>query len=418
MLQKFNKFVFTPGHGGGDPGAVSGTVLESNNVTKICRFIDEISRSTPIDGASIAILDRDNNLGLQSTINEANNLYRSYDNKRDDNTIIFEIHQDMNAPHLEDEKEKKQMGVYYFNGDPLSANIADAIVNKFISFGSYNVNDGNLSNFNGTWRQDHYLDWAGYHLGFIHHTNPLSMIIECGFVSGNHSDDELKTFAKWIYSAIYELKTGKTKQQIMYDNEKNKFNSIIERLQGAGIYDANFVKDAVRPRLDMDGMYRFTNDFITDELIKQFNFNREKTVQIKELSDKLIAIESKPQIDQSEELKRLNDSLEALSIENFNLKQSIDILLAEKNKVELQPPTAVKITTSDRNPFIDFVRWIQSYKSDLLTSFLPFAISIGILPASASTGRWQDIIAPIMIALNGYLLHSNTVKKILNIFKK
>lgn len=210
MLHKINKIIITPGHGGGDSGAISYSKYEAINVAKICTYIQELADGNPIPGVKLETLDPKNSLGLQETINKLNKLYTSYSENTNDNVLAIEIHQDMNAPHLINQQQNTQMGIYYYQGDKQSLALADALAKKFISYGAYNVEDNSLDNFAGTWRRGHYLPWAGYYLGFIEKTNCWSLIIECGYISGRNSEEDLRQFAKWIYQGLWEIRTGQT----------------------------------------------------------------------------------------------------------------------------------------------------------------------------------------------------------------
>jgi CHAP domain len=125
----------------------------------------------------------------------------------------------------------------------------------------------------------------------------------------------------WIRIPKIHNKIYQNQQQIMYDKEKEKFYQIIERLQGAGIYNENFIKDTVKPRLDIDGIFRFTNDFPVDELIKQFNLNKEKESKIKELQNDIKALSDSPVL----------DSVNEIRLENEKLRKENEKLLIEKN---------------------------------------------------------------------------------------
>jgi N-acetylmuramoyl-L-alanine amidase len=208
-MERINKIILTPGHGGGDPGAVSDNKTEAVNVVKIAKYIQEYENQLPIINADVEILDIDNKLGLAATIAEANRRYKEYSLNSNNNVLLIELHQDQNAPQLQDEQEQKQMGIYYFQNDRQSLELADELAKKFISYGAYNINDGTLENFAGTWRRGHYLEWQGYYLGFINQTNCWSIIIESGYISAPNTDEDLKRFAFWIYKALWEIKAGR-----------------------------------------------------------------------------------------------------------------------------------------------------------------------------------------------------------------
>lgn len=212
-LNQINKIVITPGHGAGDPGAVSGDKTEASNNIKICQYLQELANTRPIPGCSLEILDPNNTLGLQGAIDTINNKYEAYANDKSNNVLAIEIHQDMNAPQLPDEQENTQMGVYYFANDNQSLELADELSKKWITYGAYHVLDGQPDNFAGTWRRGHYLDWAGYYLGFVNFINCWSIIIENGYISGRNSDEDLRRFAVWIYKSLYEVKTGQSYDQ-------------------------------------------------------------------------------------------------------------------------------------------------------------------------------------------------------------
>ncbi len=339
MFENINKFVFTPGHGQGDPGAVSGNRKEADNVKVICGYIDTYLKSRQINSE---VLDRDNNLGLQASINEVNRRYPAFNNNSNDNYIVFEIHQDMNAPQLPDEQENGQMGVYYFKDDDLSFKIADGLCKKFISYGAYNVNDNNLGNFAGTWRQDHYLDWAGYHLGFINFTKPLAMIIECGYISGRNSDEDLQEFALWIARAIYELKTGKrwdSNNNPVNNNNSNQNMSKARETIGYERLLANQKLNSDRVDFDIraavhgwrgeDPEVKLIPDFefLVNDLIIYRNKAAELTNELIQHEDKVNELseqssEKTALINQQlGEIKTLNDKVSSLNLEIAQIKE-------------------------------------------------------------------------------------------------
>jgi N-acetylmuramoyl-L-alanine amidase len=218
MLQDINKVVITPGHGGGDPGAVSNGRTEADNVVKICGYIQKYYDNDKISGLFIEIMDAKNELNLQPTIDILNARYPTYNPDTSNNVLAIEIHQDQNAPSLPQDQQNRQMGIYYFQNDQHSQELANTLTKKFISYGAFDVQDGNPENFTGTWRRGHYLEWQGFYLGFVNNVNAWSIIIECGFVSGNNTDEDLKRFAWWIFQALKEIKLG-NKQQVSINNQ-------------------------------------------------------------------------------------------------------------------------------------------------------------------------------------------------------
>lgn len=208
-LQDINRVVITPGHGGGDPGAVANGRTESENVIKICQYLQQCYNNDRIDGLLVEIIDPQNKLNLQPSIDLLNDRYPAYNPSTNNNVLAIEVHQDQNAPNLPADQQNRQMGIYYFQNDSHSQELAIELTKKFISYGAFDVQDGNPENFSGTWRRGHYLEWQGFYLGFVNNTNAWSVIIECGYVSGNNSDDDLKRFAFWIFQALKEIKTGR-----------------------------------------------------------------------------------------------------------------------------------------------------------------------------------------------------------------
>jgi N-acetylmuramoyl-L-alanine amidase len=254
ILQDINKVVITAGHGGGDPGAVSGQRTEAGNVIKICQYIQQFYDNDKINNLIIEIIDPKNELNLQPAIDILNARYPAYNPNSGNNVLAIEVHQDQNAPNLPQDQQDRQMGIYYFQNDTHSQELATEMTKKFISYGAYNVQDGNPENFNGTWRRGHYLEWQGFYLGFVNNVNAWSIIIECGFVSGNNSDDDLKRFAWWIFQSLKEIKVG---QSVMQNNHQLEPVTKKELMLASNPYYLGLLKDkntdlAVKDLVDRD----------------------------------------------------------------------------------------------------------------------------------------------------------------------
>jgi N-acetylmuramoyl-L-alanine amidase len=326
MLNKINKIVLFAGHGGGDSGAVNKLTgaTEALNTKIICESaFDYLNKMGRIE---VEYLDPSNNWGLATTIQQINKKYQRYSENKNNNVLCLEIHQDMYAPHLEDEKESKQMGVYYYNNDALSLSIADNLCRSFIKYGAYNVNDNNLSNFNGTWRQDHYLENRKFNLGFIHNTKPLSMIIECGFISAPHTENDLKRFGYWIAQAIHKAKTGleydvdknvivlQDQEDMKLQQAKSTFISMLDNSQSPYIR-GTFKQTQLKKAIERDDFQVVFNEFFQsfDEILK-------KDVKIAELSEqKMLSEVSTPTF----RVKQENTNFDNLILQNANFQNGM-----------------------------------------------------------------------------------------------
>lgn len=213
FFSNFNRIVLVAGHGNQDAGALSsfGHKESEQNIFIVNKIAQELSkRSLRIDVCP-------HNLDLQGAIQWINNNYFSYDPNRKDNSWVIEIHRDWNNLNLPQEQRDNQIGIYYFDenrdrkegfNDGISIQIAKTMIQKYLKLGAYK-GDVDLFNFNGSWIKDHFLDWAGYYLGFIELTKPLAHIIEHGFMSGRNDEEHLTKLANWSAQVIYETFTGK-----------------------------------------------------------------------------------------------------------------------------------------------------------------------------------------------------------------
>ena len=233
VLDKINKIVFTPGHGGPDSGAVRGDGLKEADTTRIiCDSISELSNQYETNGLEIVIEDKLNQLNLTGVVGFFNKKYKQFNKSINNNTLVVEIHQDGNYPQAELERQNKQMGTYYYQGDRESKELAYALRQKFVEYGAYNATPEQYEDFNGTWAKGHYLPWRGFHLGFIQNTKALSLIIECGYISGSNRQEDLDRFAMWIFRAFVELK-GRKPATRRGKKEMEKTNMIIPEIQRA-----------------------------------------------------------------------------------------------------------------------------------------------------------------------------------------
>lgn len=215
FFKTFNKIVLCAGHGGGDPGAVNGSMREADHNIYIT---DRIAKNLRDRGITVDVVPH--NLGLADSIAWVNRQsYPAYSQSRNDNAWVIEIHRDANYPQLPQEQKDNQMGVYYFDedrngvegsGDGISFEVGKALADKFIALGAYKgKTPSNLFDFDGTWVKDHYLNWAGFNLGWLENTRPLAHLIEHGYMSGNGSADHLNKLADWTSQAIFETFTGR-----------------------------------------------------------------------------------------------------------------------------------------------------------------------------------------------------------------
>lgn len=225
FFSSFDKIVLVAGHGGGDSGALSpqGHKESEQNIFIVDKVANYLKQK------KLNILVCPHNFDLQQSINWINANFSPYNSKRKDNAWVIEFHRDFNNPNLPLEQRNDQVGVYYFDedrnrkesaGDGFSLEIAKKLIEVFLRLGAYK-GDVDIFNFNGSWAKDHYLDWAGYYLGFIELTKPLAHIIELGFMSGRNDEKHLEKLAKWAAIAIYETFTG------LKFEEKQDFNTFL-----------------------------------------------------------------------------------------------------------------------------------------------------------------------------------------------
>jgi len=358
ILNKINKIIFTAGHGNADSGAVRNDGLQERETTrKICLFLEEIAKNNNNKDLQFILEDRDNKLNLSGIIQKLNTYVKSFNNKIDSNTLCIEIHQDMNAPHLDTNRQNKQMGVYYYQDDLFSKDLAYALRANFIKYGAYNATPNNYTDFNGSWTNGHYLPWRKFYLGFIHNTKALSLIIECGYISGANTDDDLRRFAQWIYSAIVELKSKNinnlnnnqdmTRHDLYTSIKKARFNELENGLED------NLINALAQDNLDY---------------IVAFAGKERLIDQIKK--DQTIA-DLRSQIDQMPQPKMLSEVvIEPLrpTEETFKVKQFSDIQIVEnriQNRVEATESFAENKSTSDfRSNLIRILKKASSIFTD------------------------------------------------------
>lgn len=187
------------GHGDSDPGALAPDGRQERDDVK--KIAQKVYNKLKAKGVNVELEGRERDLG--STISDINAKYKNWDD-----AWIVEIHRDWANPNWNARQKEDQMGVYFYKDSDDSQAIADQMITSMIADGAYS--DGEVRDFQGSWSQDHYLDWAGYHLGFIHRTNPMAHIIECGAMNGKADDATFERYADMIAKAMYEAYTGKS----------------------------------------------------------------------------------------------------------------------------------------------------------------------------------------------------------------
>lgn len=224
IKNKIKNIVLTAGHGGGDSGAVSNSGRqEAIQVIKICNYLAQYNNQFPMR-ANIIVEDAENRLNLAQSIQALNKkFWNVFNNNSADNFLLMEIHQDMNAPHLPIERQKWQIGVYRYEGDNMSKQFASELIENCIANGAY-AGSPSRDDFDGSWQKGHYLPWRGFYLGFIQNTKALSMILECGYVSAEHTEEELQKLAWIIYQSLYEMIEGK---KLIINNNTNNQEEIM-----------------------------------------------------------------------------------------------------------------------------------------------------------------------------------------------
>lgn len=200
-LKTINTIVLAAGHGGGDPGAVSGGDVEATDTINITNTIAKNLRDK---GINVDVVP--NELNLVDEISWTNQRYSW------NQAWAIEIHRD-SAPGVVGEQANNQVGVFgygsftgqngqSFTEDPDSMNIARFCVDVMKREGAYS----------GSWaKTDDQVRFG--RLGWIRDVNALSHLFELGFVQGNSSTEHLNKLAVLATKAIYEAFTGQKYDQ-------------------------------------------------------------------------------------------------------------------------------------------------------------------------------------------------------------
>ncbi|MEI6729551.1 MAG: N-acetylmuramoyl-L-alanine amidase [bacterium] len=200
-LKTINTIVLAAGHGGGDPGAVSGGDIEANDTILITNKIAENLRNK---GVTVDVVP--NELNLVDQINWSNQKYGW------NQAWAIEFHRD-SAPGIEFDRASKQVGVFgygsftgqngqNFDEDPDSMDIARFCTDVMKREGAHPA----------SWaKTDNQVRFG--RLGWIRDVNALSHLFELGFVQGDSSTDHLNWLALIATKSIYEAFTGQKYDQ-------------------------------------------------------------------------------------------------------------------------------------------------------------------------------------------------------------
>ena len=174
------RIILSIGHGGGDPGAVSGAIVENTEARQICEILSRKLSSLGIE--HILLPD----LNYVDTIKKVNEIYQPGD-------WAIEIHKD-SFPKYDPVAMNRRMGVYHHRSSIVGMKTAQTMVAAFVNNGANKT----------SWtRPDNFSNHGG--LGWNTMTRALAHIIECGFVQGNNSPEEDYFYADSITKGIQNV---------------------------------------------------------------------------------------------------------------------------------------------------------------------------------------------------------------------
>lgn len=183
-IKKINTLIICPGHGRDDPGAVYNDYTELNQVIYISKKLVEKLRKKGINAVYAT-----ENFGLQKRINYLNQNYNNLEKH-----WALEIHRDSFTPAVKDSSTR--CGLYYFEADANSFQIANQIKNSFIE---------NTKNKN-CWARPHgKTSYRPFSLGFIEKTSCFAHLLELGFMQGKNSKNHLEWLTNIAYKAIIKV---------------------------------------------------------------------------------------------------------------------------------------------------------------------------------------------------------------------
>lgn len=171
------RVILSIGHGAGDPGAVSGNIVENTECRQICEILD---RALGVAGINRVFLP---DLSYVDSIKKVNQIYQPGD-------WAIEIHKD-SFPKYNADMMHRRMGVYYHRDSITGMNVAKTMVAAYVNDGAHKT----------TWtRPDSFSGHGG--LGWNTMTKPMAHIIECGFVQGQNGPEEDYFYANAILHGI------------------------------------------------------------------------------------------------------------------------------------------------------------------------------------------------------------------------
>lgn len=335
LIQSIEKLVLTAGHGGRDVGAYDSRTqrAERDNNTYIAKKIYAYSQQYPIPNLEVELWDAENQYALAEEITRLNARFPfSFAQKK---ILITSFHQDMFAPHLPIERQKWQVGTYYYTNDKASEQVAKDFTQEFIKNGAYNATPENQKDFNGAWYREHYLPDRKFFLGFIHRIKAFSLIFEMGYISGNHTNEELDKLASIWYQSFYFLKTGRElakNQQIVENDDMAIKKKLLEEIQAESRYDDN------TKNMLINAVYGEDANHLLDMSGASI---REENLKLKE------------------NLEKMSDSVTRLNLENERLYKAYQ-LLQQQTSQDMQYEQSLNNQVSARPQNFDFLQKITN----------------------------------------------------------
>ena len=195
-LRSPNSITLAAGHGGSDPGAVSGSDVEAqDNIFTTNRIYNNLKAM----GLEVNLVPHD--LDLIGAISYVNSRYQW------GQTWALEIHRD-SASGLSSNTADNRVGVYgfgqytgqdgkFYTEDVRSMSIAKFMRDKMVQLGAETSSWARADNSASFGR-----------LGWIRDTKPVAHLIELAFVQGDNSPTHLNWLADIASAAIYEAFTG------------------------------------------------------------------------------------------------------------------------------------------------------------------------------------------------------------------